>query len=390
MDQTLPLTGLRVLEVTNTVAGAYAGQLLNAMGAEVILIEAPGLCPLRQEPPFLGDSGQSALFTTLSVGKKSVILDLSTAEDRDAFATLLQDAAILIDETPLADRPMLGLSQEHISILAPEIIHLSLLPFGSEGPKAQWKAEEINIFHAGGEGFLMPNGLTADLFPDHPPLKVYGHFAERQGGVAAAFAALAALYSGQGQYVDVSSQDANLAVGAFAIQRLGDGSLEHRSTRSFKFGGVIECADGYVELLTLEERQWEGLLDLLGRPDWISDPALNDPIERSARGAELNRHLRAWARGREVAPLVREAQGFGVPMARYNRPDEIVNGAQESARGTFQNLALAGAGHIPVQVAPFRFGPAPLPLKGVPPKAGADQHLVRPVGLKAELGRIAV
>ena len=75
-----------------------------------------------------------------------------------------------------------------------------------------------------------------------------------------------------------------LAVGAFAIQRLGDGSIEHRVVRSFRYGGVIPCADGYVELLTLEQRQWHGLVKLLGEPGWAMDPALEDSLERSRQG----------------------------------------------------------------------------------------------------------
>jgi len=132
--------------------------------------------------------------------------------------------------------------------------------------KADWQGEEINLIHASGEGFLLPNGLSVELFPDRPPLKVHGHFASYQGGVVAALGALSALMSRDhvgAESVDVSVQDAMLAVGAFALQRFGDGSLEHRSTRSFKYGGVLECADGYVELLTLEDRQWRGLVELI-------------------------------------------------------------------------------------------------------------------------------
>lgn len=390
MEQELPLTGLRVLETVSSVAGAYAGQLLNAMGAEVVLIEAPGLCPLRQEPPFFGESGQSALFASLSAGKKSVILDLTTPEGRQSLAHLVRGASMLIDDTPVEERAARGLSPSQIAALNPRLAHLSVLPFGSEGPKAGWKGEEINLFHAGGEGFLMPNGLTAERFPDRPPIKVYGHFAQRQGGTAAALSALSALWSGQGQYIDCSVQDANLAIGAFAIQRLGDGSLEHRSTRSFKFGGVIECADGYAELLTLEERQWEGLVKLLGAPDWITDPALSDPVARSARGTELNHHLRVWARTRKLADLVRDAQSHGVPMAPYRRPDQLLEGEQERARGTFLPLDLPGVGTVAMQSAPFRFSSEPLPIRGLPPLPGADQSLVEELRAEAALGRIAV
>ena len=150
--------------------------------------------------------------------------------------------------------------------------------------------------HASGEGILLPNGLSAELFPDRAPLKIYGHFAECQGGVAAALAALAALWMERGQFVDVSVQDAALAVSAFAVQRFGDGVVEHRHTRSFRYGGVIECADGHVEILTLEDRQWQALIALMGRPAWAEDPLFADPLERGRRGTEINRHLRDWAR----------------------------------------------------------------------------------------------
>ena len=92
----------------------------------------------------------------------------------------------------------------------------------------------------------------------------------------------------------MSVQDAVLSVGAFALQRLGDGSLEHRSTRRFRYGGVFEAQGGFVELLTLEDRQWMALVELLGRPAWAQDEALRDPLERSRRGDEINRHIREW------------------------------------------------------------------------------------------------
>ncbi|HYD64464.1 CoA transferase [Azospirillum sp.] len=377
MDPLLPLSGVRVVETASAVAAAYAGRLLAAMGAEVVLVEPPGLCPLRREAPMLdAESGTGALFASLAAGKKSVILDLSGAEGRAAFDRLLTGADILVDDTPLADRPALGLDREGIAGRHPHLVHLSILPFGAEGPKATWKGTEINVLHAAGEGALLPNGLSADLFPERPPLKIAGHFAERQGGVAGALSALAALWSGMGQFVDVSVQDANLAVGAFAIQRYGDGSVEHRSTRSFRYGGVVACADGHVELLTLEEHQWKGLVTLLGAPDWATDPALSDAAERSRRGAEINARIRDWARHHPVEELVRRAQALGVPMARYNSPEQVVSGAHERARGTFADLHLPGLPPLPLQTAPFRFGPDPLPLTGPPPAPGADQALL--------------
>ncbi|MCE7029640.1 CoA transferase [Jiella avicenniae] len=375
MQHDKPLAGIRVVEHAAGVAGAWAGRLLSAMGADVVMVEPPSLCPLRNEAPLFRQGG-SALFAYLAADKRSVICDLETETDRAALDALLSSSHILIDDTPLADREGLGLDEAAIASRHPDLVHLSVLPFGASGPKADWKGAEINLVHAGGEGYLLPNGLSVDLFPDRPPLKIGGHFAEMQGGAAAALAALAALWSGQGQYVDASIQDANVAVGAFALQRHGDGSVEHRHTRSFRFGGVIECRDGYVELLTLEERQWKALVELMGSPEWALDEALDDATERSARGQDINRHIREWARHHDVEELVARAQKLGVPMARYNTPEQILEGAHENARGIFQTLAMPGVGDVKVQTAPFRFGDEPLRLGAAAPKPGADQALL--------------
>lgn len=369
------LSGLRVVEHCSGVAGAWAGRLLAALGAEVILIEPPGGLELRRRAP-LFDNGSSALFAYVAAGKRSVICDLSGREGQGQLLALLESADIFIDDTPVAERRALGLKPEALAASHPGLVYLSVLPFGAVGPKAGWKGEEVNLIHAGGEGYLLPNGLSADLFPERPPLKIAGHFAEMQGGTAAALAGLAALWSGTGQFVDASTQEANVAVGCFALQRFGDGSVEHRLTRSFRFGGVIECADGHVELLTLEERQWQGLLDLMGRPEWSRDPALDDVVERSARGDEINRAIRAWARGQNVDDLVARAQEKGVPMARYNTPAQVLAGPHEQARGIFQRQCLPGVGEVSVQAAPFRIGEAPPRCAGPAPVAGADQHLI--------------
>ena len=269
------------------------------------------------------------------------------------------------------------LDERNVSESYPDLIDASVLPFGAHGPKADWHAEEINLIHASGEGFLLPNGLAAELFPDRPPLKVHGHFAECQGGVVAALGALSALVGRdrtRGQSVDVSVQDAALSVGAFALQRFGDGSLEHRSTRSFKYGGVLECADGYVELLTLEDRQWRGLVDLMGRPDWALNPALSDSLERGRRGQEINEAVRAWARGQRVADVVARAQALGVPMAKYAAPAEVLGGEHERARRLFQEVEVPGAGRLPMLAAPFHVDGAPLILTFGPPRLGEHQH----------------
>jgi crotonobetainyl-CoA:carnitine CoA-transferase CaiB-like acyl-CoA transferase len=315
----LPLTGCRVVERSRTVAAAYAGRLLAAMGATVVMAEPLNGSVLRTAPPLLDGTGHSALFAFLSAGKRSLVCDLLSPEGQRVWERELERADILIDDTPVRARAAQKLDPDVVGKRFPALVHLSVLPFGASGPKADWDGEEVNLLHAGGEGFLLPNGLSSKLFPDRPPLKIYGHFSGYQGGAMAAFAALSAWWAvpeSGGQYVDVSVQDAALSVGAFALQRLGDGSLEHRSTRRFRYGGVFEAQGGFVELLTLEDRQWTALVELLGRPVWTQDAALDDPLERSRRGDEINHHIREWMSRHGVDEIVTWAQRLGVGGAQ--------------------------------------------------------------------------
>jgi len=373
----MPLAGCRVIEHSRTVAAAYAGRLLAAMGATVVMLEPPAGSPLRMAPPLIDGTRHSALFASIAAGKRSLMCDLSSPTGRQAFEHELERADILIDDTPVSDQAARGLDREVIAKRFPQLVHVCVRPFGASGPKAGWDGEEVNLLHAGGEGFLLPNGLCYELFPDRPPLKIYGHFSEYQGGAMAAFAALAAWWAAPedgGQYVDVSVQDAVLAVGAFALQRFGDGSLEHRKTRHFRYGGVFEARGGFVELLTLEDRQWSALLELLDHPAWAQDEMLNDPLERSRRGGEMNRHIRKWMIAHDVDDIVRKAQRLGVPAAKYRTPAEVTRGEHERARGLFAPLRLDEHTEAAALVAPFQFYASPLRAAGRVPDLGEMTH----------------
>lgn len=368
----LPLAGCRVIERSRSVAAAYAGKLLSALGAEVTMFEPQGGSPLRQAAPLLPD-GESGLFAYLAVGKQSRVCDLSTEAGRKHLNDALQDVDLFIDDTPVKERQALGLDAESIRQLHPSLVHVSVLPFGATGPKSQWEGEEVNLIHASGEGYLLPNGLTSELFPDRPPLKIYGHFGGYQGGAMAVLSALSAWWAvpdAGGQYVDVSVQDAILAVGCFALQRLGDGSLEHRNSRSFRYGGVFETRTGYIELLTLEDRQWASLVELLGHPEWSQDPALIDPLERSRRGDEINQHIREWMAQHDADDVVQRAQKLGVPVGKYRLPEEVFHGEQERARNLFAPATLSNGKATEILVAPFQFHLSPLQGGGRVPAVG--------------------
>ncbi len=376
-DQQMPLSGVTVVEHADGVAGSYAGRLLAVMGATVIKIEPPNAgSELRYERPFLGQHRhRGALFEYLNVNKQGLTLNLYTPTGRKVLSELLEAADVLIDDTAAAERTALGIAHDEVCHDYPNLVYVSVLPFGEYGPHSGYKAYELNSFHSGGEGYLTPNGLALETFPDRPPVKVYGHFAQIQGGVSAALAALAGLLArpaAGGQLIDASVQDANIALSAMAVQRYGDGVLENRASRSFRYGGVLECRDGYVELLTLEQRQWKALVELIGEPEWALDPDLDDSVQRGLRGGEINRHLRAWAREQQVDEVVRRGQELGVPLAKYLSPEEVLASEHERVRGLFAEVELNAIGAMRMLVAPFQFSEKPLRLRSGAPAPGED------------------
>jgi len=368
------LSGLRVIERSRGAAAAYAGRLLAVCGAEVIMAEPPGGTPLRTIPPFAGDaSSMGVLFAYLGAGKSSVVCDLAESDGRRRLDGLLRDADVFIDDTPVDERPRFALDPDRIGRDFPNLVFTSVLPFGAFGPRAHWRGTELCNLHAGGEGYLMPNGLANESFPNRPPVKIYGEFANFQGGTVAASASIAALLARPlvgGEFVDVSIQDANVLEGTIAIQRWNDGVLETRPTRSFRYGGVLECRDGYVEVLTLEDHQWRALVQLVGDPSWAASGEFDDPLERGKRGAEINRHLRAWAKHRSVGEIVRHGRELGVPIAAFASPLEVLNDPHERERGAFVKVSIENK-MSEMPLAPFQFSATPAELSGGPPALGS-------------------
>ena len=360
----LPLSGERAWLIAETPAAAFAGRLLAELGAAVELLEPPGGGPLRALPPFAG--GESAAFGYLAAGMAArTIPDAPAADELAALAILVHDRAALpggwdeaIDAAPLPARGR--------AVVA-------CTPYGQHGPKRGWRGTELTLFQAGGEGYLQPSGLGYEEFPERPPLGVGRYAGGYQAGSAAALAAVAGLRSsraaGRTERVDVSVQDAQLSLNYLAVSRYADGVLERRSNRGFRYGGIVRCADGYAEILPIEQHHWEGLRALMGDPEWARAPELEDAVERGRRGGEINARLRAWAAPLAVADVVARAADAGVPCGPYLAPGELPGDRQFRFRGFFRRTADGG---LAPGAAWLLDGAAPPPHAPAPPPPAAD------------------
>ena len=351
------------------VARPYCGKLLASLGAQVIKAEAPMLGdPSRRRGPFPGDlphPERSGLFLYLNTGKKSITLELQDEQGQALLGQLLGRADVIIHDCQPGSAASIGLDLDTLEKTHPDLIIAPLTPFGGSGPYSDYQARQINVFHGGGEGYLLPNGLALDTFPDRAPLMAGGQMGSYQGGITAAVGVLAAVYARQcgvpGQVVDCSMQEAQLAIGYLPFQRLqAEGLVEDRF---FRVGGVLTAQDGYVELLTLESRQWQALAELLGRPDWAVANRFEDP---SKYGSEINAHLREWSKNHTKEWLYQQGQALGVPIAPYFAPAEVFYSRQRRHREFFTSLDHPEAGCYEYAGLPYRFSQTPERLTRAP------------------------
>ena len=377
------LHNLTVLELASLIPGPYCGKLLASLGALVIKVEPPGGGdPGRRRGPFPDDiphPERSGLYLYLNTGKRSVTLNLADAAGQDLLRRLVGKADVVIHDYAPAAAAGVGLDGDSLRAANPDAIIAAVTPFGSSGPYADYRAGHLATFHAGGEGWLLPNGLALDTFPDRPPIVAGGNMGDYQAGLTAAVGALAAIYhrlgadagmeteyggGRRGQVVDTSAQEAQLSVGYMPIQRReSEGITETRFSRYFRVGGALAASDGYVELLTLEPRQFEGLLSFMGNPDWAGADMFGDPARY---GPELNRRMREWFAQHTREWLYAEGQAHGVPIAPYYTPSEVFRSPQQRERGFYAAVEHPATGPLEYAGAPFTLSATPTELGRAP------------------------
>ena len=322
------LEGITVLEYARFVAGPYCGRLLADMGAEVVKVEPPEGDESRQHGPFLNDipdPESSALFLNLNLNKSSVTLEPSTPTGADLFRRLALQADIVIEDTRPGTMESLGLGYPALQEADPGLIYVSITPFGQTGPYAGYTAYDLNIFCSGGEAYSLPGHPSQALFPEREPVRPGAYLAEHDAGVFASMAIVSALLardmSGLGQHIDLSKQEAAMALGREVLLRYsGYGQVLERG-RGGIVGGIFQCRDGYVTLYPREDRHWQGLCKAMGRDDLAAAPRFKDFKGRSTQKAVLVDILAEW--------FQRQGPHRGLPPdLREGLPDRLFSPAR--------------------------------------------------------------
>ncbi|MCZ6841511.1 MAG: CoA transferase [SAR324 cluster bacterium] len=353
------LQGVKVLELAAGVAAALAGKLMADLGAEVVKIEPPGGDPARQRGPFRGgapDPEASGLYLALNANKRSLELDLCGEAGQSALEELAGRTQLLIHDHPPARMQGLGLDYARFAALNPGLVMLSITPFGLDGPYSAYQAAELNLIHASGWGYNCPG---PGMDPALPPIKPFGQHACIQAGLHGATAAMATLYGvlqgGPGEHIDLSVQEAALTcLGRHMVNYTYAGAIDSRlRERAYAPNGFYPCKDGIIYLVTIEEDQWQRLLELMGNPAWAQDERFQTKFKRAQVEEELNPHLEAFFAQWCVDDLYRACQERRICVAPVYGYDQLLADPHLQARGFVQAQTHPVAGALPMPGAPY-------------------------------------
>ncbi len=273
----LPLEGIRVLDLSRLLPGGFCSLLLADFGADVLKVEDTGMGDyIRWSPPYYEgthESTRSALFLSLNRNKRSIRLDLKSEGGRDVLLRLVSEYDVVLESFRPGVLDRLGVGYERMREENPGIVYCAISGYGQDGPKRDASGHDMNYL-----GLIGLLGLTGELGGE--PVQAAGQIADLGGGaLMAAFGILAALRerdgSGEGQMVDVSMADGALSwLAMVAGAHFADGSVPRRGELPLA-GSLIcyrpyECADGWVSLGALEPKFWQAWCRGVGREELIA------------------------------------------------------------------------------------------------------------------------
>jgi len=383
------LAGLVVLDLSENISGPYCTKLMADYGAEVIKVEKPGLGDVaRRAGPFPNDQPdgeKSGLFLFLNTNKKSITLNLGSADGARIFKRLIPGADILVENFQPGVMAGLGFGYEALAEINPALIMTSISYFGQWGPYRNFQGSDIIAQAMGG---LM--WLTGEA--EREPLKLPLSQAEFQAGLNAAVATLCAVYfrdeTGEGQQIDVSVQEAVASIleasvttysySGFIRGRMG--ARHHLQCPS----RVMATKDGFIHVQA--GANWDHLAAFLETPQ-LMEPRLAS-ILRYHHADEIEGLIQPWLEKHEAKEAFATAQEWRIPFALVLGIDELMADPQYQARGFFQEIDHPIAGRLTYPGAPFRMSQTP-PQMGRAPLLGEHNEEIYGQRLGLSTGDLA-
>ncbi len=367
------LAGVRVLDLTNVLAGPVAGYQLALLGADVVKVEVPGTGDLARRlgaDPELSSRGLGASFLAQNGGKRSVTVNLKTSGGRQVLERLLDDADVLLENFRPGVLERLGFGWESLRRDHPGLVYCAVSGFGATGPESDRPAYDQVV--QGLSGIMSVTGSPATA-----PLRVGYPVCDSIGGLAAAFAVSSALVrkarTGEGAYLDVSMLDAALSSMGWVVSDFLTAGREPvpmgNDNRTSAPSGTFATADGDLNIAANQQEQWLRLCTAINRDDLATDPRFRTREDRKSRRHELTIALEVTLRQHPADhwdALLREA---GVPAAPVVTVPQALASAQVRHRGLLSEVDSA-AGPVTLVGLPTHVDGAPVAPASPPPVLG--------------------
>lgn len=331
-----------VLEIAHGVAGAFAGMFLASAGFAVTRVVSPAVG--TQGDGFTaaeyGDVGPVAA-RFLHERKQVLHHDPNDEAALAGLVAAVQQADLLIEQLNPDERSLLGDEYARAIAARPDLVVVTITPFGTAGPQRDTAATELVVDAAG--GWLQHVGD-----PDRGPIRPPGHQSEVMGGLAAVMSGVASLIAADqtrtGEAIDVALRE---CVTWFQMNPTTvytySGSIGHRTGGASDVNypqGVFECANGLVGINVLYYVEWFRFCDLMGREDWKTDPRLETPLLRYENRALIDEELLPWLAARTAAEIYTAGQAHKLPFGMVNGPQELLESEQLRARRFWRTASM--------------------------------------------------
>jgi len=369
------LSGIRVLDLTNVLSGPFCTLHLALLGAEVVKIENPkagDLARVLGNVPQYNKMLMGTSFLAQNCNKKSVTLNLKTAEGKGIFRRLVAQADVVVENFRPDVMPRLGLGFAELAAINPRLIYCGISGFGQTGPDADKPAYDQIIQGLSG---------TMDVNGDERlhPLRAGFPVCDTVGGLNAAFAILAALYhrerTGEGQMIDVALLDsimplmgwvaANLLIGGQPPVPMGNDNFTAAPSGTFATG------DGFINIAANKQEQWEALTEVLGVEELKSDPRFAARDERKKHRAELTPLLEERLGERPTLHWVEALNARDVPSGDILPLGRALAQPQVEHRQALREVEIDEIGTVKLFGLTARLSRTPGEITSPPPRLGA-------------------
>lgn len=382
-----PLAGIRILDLTNVLAGPFCCHQLAHMGADVIKVEVPGSGDLARQlgaDPDLNKKGMGTSFLAQNTGKRSITINMKSDQGKEVFHKLVATSDVLIENFRPGVMDRLGVGYDVLKKDHPNLIYCAISGFGQDGPLKSAPAYDQII--QGMAGVMAVTGT-----PETAPLRVGYPMADTIGGMTAAFAVASALGNkdpeNRGCFIDVAMLESVLSTMGWVVSNYLQLGMEQQPMGNDNFtaspSGTFQTGDGPINIAANKQEQFEAVCDVVGRPDLKTDPRFSERQARLDNRPALTEQLEKAMASNSASHWRAALNAAGVPAGEVLSVPQILAHPQIADRGmiaTFKDVPGVGR-DVQVARAGIKIDRAPVTTDTPPPLLGQDTD-----ALLAEMG----